>query len=391
MIDFTAKLFDMNSKGAAVKLAADFGIPYDVNGSRTARVRAAPVRPRGCPQHSRPDRMRTDASGSTAIIFICWRTGKRSTDPERQRKNRTGALSKPVRDWIASDMCWMTSCSSALRKNAPNLLKRTERRSSGLNRGSQNQPPTALPPALETVTMTELFDTAFPPREPVIDGLLYSGTYLFVGAPKIGKSFLWRNSPFMWQQDCRCGTTMPGRALSCIWRWRTTTPGCKAVCPRYLAWRAPTISTSPSGLLGAADGAFVLQKKKRTDNTATMAVVGRDQEGLESSLRFDRERCLWELVRQEIEPTKEPVDEVVSKVAALMEKRDWWGGTATELLEQIPELKIKPNALTRRLNVKMSELYNDYGIIYRQRPRTGTERGFTLLHRFVDPDDRPEE
>ncbi|MCD7802373.1 MAG: CHC2 zinc finger domain-containing protein [Clostridiales bacterium] len=29
VIDFTAKLFDMNSKGAAVKLAADFGIPYE--------------------------------------------------------------------------------------------------------------------------------------------------------------------------------------------------------------------------------------------------------------------------------------------------------------------------------------------------------------------------
>ncbi|MCC8100187.1 MAG: hypothetical protein LIO78_09055, partial [Clostridiales bacterium] len=29
VIDFTAKLFDMNNKSAAVKLAADFGIPYE--------------------------------------------------------------------------------------------------------------------------------------------------------------------------------------------------------------------------------------------------------------------------------------------------------------------------------------------------------------------------
>ena len=146
-----------------------------------------------------------------------------------------------------------------------------------------------------------------------------------------------------------------------------------------------------NGLLGAADGAFVLQKKKRTDNTATMAVVGRDQEDLELSLCFDRERCLWELVRQETEPTKEPVDEVVSKVVAFMEERDWWGGTATELLEQTPELKIKPNALTRRLNINVSVLYSEFGIIYRPRPRTSTERGFALLHKFVDPDDKPEE
>ena len=38
--------------------------------------------------------------------------------------------------------------------------------------------------------MTELYDTTYPPKAAIIDGLLYAGTYLFVGAPKIGKSFL---------------------------------------------------------------------------------------------------------------------------------------------------------------------------------------------------------
>ena len=36
----------------------------------------------------------------------------------------------------------------------------------------------------------ELMDQTFPVKEPVIDGLLYKGVYLFAGAPKIGKSFL---------------------------------------------------------------------------------------------------------------------------------------------------------------------------------------------------------
>ena len=44
-------------------------------------------------------------------------------------------------------------------------------------------------PSLHTVSMTELYDMAFPPRSPVVEGLLYSGTYLFAGSPKIGKSF----------------------------------------------------------------------------------------------------------------------------------------------------------------------------------------------------------
>lgn len=42
---------------------------------------------------------------------------------------------------------------------------------------------------LQVISMTELYDTAYPPKLPVIDGFLYNGTYLFVGAPKIGKSF----------------------------------------------------------------------------------------------------------------------------------------------------------------------------------------------------------
>ena len=43
---------------------------------------------------------------------------------------------------------------------------------------------------LKTVTMNSLLDQTFAPRPPVIDGILYSGTYIFVGPPKIGKSFL---------------------------------------------------------------------------------------------------------------------------------------------------------------------------------------------------------
>ena len=43
---------------------------------------------------------------------------------------------------------------------------------------------------LHTVSMTELFDSAYQSKPPIIDGLLYRGTYLFAGSPKIGKSFL---------------------------------------------------------------------------------------------------------------------------------------------------------------------------------------------------------
>ena len=46
------------------------------------------------------------------------------------------------------------------------------------------------PAYLPTVSMQNLYETVYPSRTPIIDGLLYAGTYLFVGAPKVGKSFL---------------------------------------------------------------------------------------------------------------------------------------------------------------------------------------------------------
>ena len=46
------------------------------------------------------------------------------------------------------------------------------------------------PAYLPTVTMTELYDTVYESKPPVIDGLIQNGTYIFAGAPKIGKSFL---------------------------------------------------------------------------------------------------------------------------------------------------------------------------------------------------------
>ena len=45
-----------------------------------------------------------------------------------------------------------------------------------------------------------------------------------------------------------------------------------------------------NGLLGAADGAFIMHKKKRTDNEAVMDIVGRDQPDQELTIEFDREQ-----------------------------------------------------------------------------------------------------
>lgn len=46
------------------------------------------------------------------------------------------------------------------------------------------------PAYLPTISMSELYENVYQSRPPVIDGLLYPGTYLFAGSPKVGKSFL---------------------------------------------------------------------------------------------------------------------------------------------------------------------------------------------------------
>ena len=73
-----------------------------------------------------------------------------------------------------------------------------------------------------------------------------------------------------------------------------------------------------NGLLGAADGAFVLQKKKRTDNSATLDIAGRDQQDQRLHLEFDRDRCIWNLTGAETELWISPPDPLLSTVADIV-------------------------------------------------------------------------
>lgn len=53
----------------------------------------------------------------------------------------------------------------------------------------QPPPQPAKAEALQTMSMSELYDTAFYLPPPIIDGFLYSGLQILAGSPKIGKSF----------------------------------------------------------------------------------------------------------------------------------------------------------------------------------------------------------
>lgn len=117
-----------------------------------------------------------------------------------------------------------------------------------------------------------------------------------------------------------------------------------------------------NGLLGAADGAFIMQKEKRTDNKAVLDIVGRDQQDQRMHLLFERKRCVWQLTKAETELWKEPYDPLLESVADLVTASNpQWVGSASELVDYL-KIDIQPNVLTRRLNVGADRLWNEYGI-----------------------------
>lgn len=316
------------------------------------------------------------------------------------------------------------------------------------------------PAYLHTVSMNELYETVYRSRPPVIDGLLYSGTYLFAGAPKVGKSFFMAQLAYhistgqkLWDYDVCQGTVLylaleddyqrlqermsrmfgvegtdslhfavyakqlgagldeqlekfirehPDTrliiidTLQKIREFSTDSysyandydiigrmkqfAGKNGVCVllvhhtrKQQAGDKFEMISGTTGLLGCADGAFLLQKEKRTDLSATLDIVGRDQPDQRLHLIRDVEKLTWQLDHAETELWKKPPDPLLDKIATVItEDNSAWSGSATELVALLQE-DIQPNILTRRLNVKAGELLNEYQIEYSvKRTRNGS-------------------
>lgn len=316
------------------------------------------------------------------------------------------------------------------------------------------------PVYLHTLSLNELYETPYQSRPPVIDGLLYSGTYLFAGAPKVGKSFFMAQLAYhistgqkLWDYDVHQGTVLYlaleddyqrlQERMSRMFGVEGTDSLYFAVYAKQLGagldeqlekfirehpdtrliiidtlQKIREVSTDTysyandyeivgrmkqfadkngvclllvhhtrkqqagdkfemisgtTGLLGCADGAFLLQKEKRTDLSATLDIVGRDQPDQKLHLTRDAEKLIWQLDHAETELWKKPPDPLLEKIATVItEDATDWNGSATELATLLGE-DMAPNILTRRLNVKAGELLNEHGIEYTvKRTRNGS-------------------
>ena len=307
------------------------------------------------------------------------------------------------------------------------------------------------PNRLNTVTMAELYETAYPPRSPIIENLLYPGTYLFAGAPKVGKSFLVAQIGYhasagipLWNVPVRQGRVLylaleddyarlQGR-LSRMFGVEGNAhfhftidahrmaDGLDQQLENFIRKHPDTrliiidtlqkireigdekysyssdydiigklkgfsdrfgicillvhhtrkqdakdrmdMISGTTGLLGAADGAFLLHKENRTSNNAALEIVGRDQQDQRLQLNFDREQCTWGLTGIETDLWKAPPDPLLEEIAKILspEKPAWQGSPST--LAELINTDLHPNVLSRRLNVNAGRLYNEYGIRY---------------------------
>ena len=300
---------------------------------------------------------------------------------------------------------------------------------------------------LNTLSMNDLLDCSFQSRPPLIDGLLYIGTYLLAGAPKIGKSFLvaqlayhvstgqafWgypvRQSGVLYlalEDDYRRlqnrmsrmfgveGTDNLNFAVASaqieaglteqlsnylndhpdtkliivdtLQKVRETAgesysysndyeaigtlksfAACHGIClllvhhtrKQSAEDKFDTISGT-TGLLGCADGAFLLRKEKRTGRNATLDVVGRDQPDQRLYLTRNEDTLIWQLDHAECELWNEQPDPLLEKVASILtDSSPFCEGRASELVVILQE-DTPPNLLVRKLNIgkgKLAELY----------------------------------
>ena len=128
-----------------------------------------------------------------------------------------------------------------------------------------------------------------------------------------------------------------------------------------------------TGIMGSADTTFVLKKKSRDESVGTLSITGRDVEYQTFTLRF--ENCKWILVdrsfQKDIELQNAP--DIIFKIVDFIRVKGEWQGSATELLQILNDITIKPQLLTKKLIEYKGTILKDNNIDF-QTGRTNEKR-----------------
>ena len=142
--------------------------------------------------------------------------------------------------------------------------------------------------------------------------------------------------------------------------------------------------TGSTGLVGAVDGVWVLEKEKRTENKGKLTIANRDTEGYCFKVEFDKDNCKWLNLGNYEEITSDDDSDFCNIINNFVNYR--WQGTATELVESITETNISATAITKKLNKNKDILFSVYGIRY-DYERTKNKRIITLFREVIMTDD----
>ncbi len=141
--------------------------------------------------------------------------------------------------------------------------------------------------------------------------------------------------------------------------------------------------TGSTGLVGAVDGVWVLEKEKRTENKGKLTISNRDTEGYCFKVEFDKENCRWNNLGDYEEIPQDTDTAFCKTIDEFVNTR--WSGTATELTQAIPNIGISPTAITKKLNKSSDILLSVYGIRYSYE-RTKNKRVITLFREVIVAD-----
>lgn len=88
-----------------------------------------------------------------------------------------------------------------------------------------------------------------------------------------------------------------------------------------------------TGISGAMDAIFVLDKSKRNADTATLVCTGRDIEYREMEMRLSKDDCVWNLVSDSLENPQMRLPDAMVSLVELMKAQKSFGGTNSEFTE----------------------------------------------------------
>ena len=95
--------------------------------------------------------------------------------------------------------------------------------------------------------------------------------------------------------------------------------------------------TGTTGIVGAVDTAFVLDKSRRNADSATLYCTGRDVEDRQLELRFSKEEFVWKMLGDSMENREMLLPKEMEQLVEFMKVQKKYSGSNTEFCERYNE------------------------------------------------------